>query len=76
MISLRQLIAAAQVHHPCSQGHDWQSVGGRPCSGVSGATGCQGSQPVYQCARCGNYDYGHPHGPGFEDCVANCGAKL
>lgn len=73
-LTLRQLVTQARVDHPCSQGHEWQSVGARPCSGDFGATDCQGSQPVYQCARCGEYDYGHEPGPGHKDCVEFCHA--
>lgn len=72
-LTLPQLVAVARLDHACSQGHDWQSAGAaRPCSGDFGATDCQGSQHVYQCIRCGEYDYGHKPGPGYEDCVQFC----
>jgi hypothetical protein len=48
----------------CAAGHDWRCAGGRACP--HGRAGC--SQTVYQCARCGEYDYGEPGGPGWRDC--------
>lgn len=47
-------------------GHDWQMYGGRQCPRNENA---RASQTVYQCARCGAYDYGDPGGPGHRDCV-------
>lgn len=48
----------------CAAGHDWQSIGGRYCERCDG----RASQPVFQCARCGQYDYGEPGGPGYAHC--------
>lgn len=49
----------------CASGHDWKAVGGRSCFCTS-TTG--DGMPVYRCARCGEYDYGLPGGPGYEHC--------
>jgi hypothetical protein len=70
--TLEQLVERAKLQNGCARGHDWESVGGRPCGGDFGAEACQGSQTVYQCARCGEYDYGHEPGPGYDDCVKHC----
>lgn len=76
-VDLRNLIAEARSlanDHPCiSSGHDWKSEGGRPCprSGTDGECG-HSSQAVYVCARCGQYDYGEPGGPGHADCERGC----
>lgn len=55
---------------PCSRlRHRWVQEGGRSCP-----HGVFGSQPVYQCSVCGEYDYGYPGGPGHMDCVTgDCG---
>ena len=53
-------------------GHDWVTIGGRACPHAC-PEGYRRSQPVYHCRRCGEYDYGHPGGPGYEDCVRYCG---
>jgi hypothetical protein len=45
-------------------GHDLVMIGGRPCP--EDYSGC--SQTVYQCTRCGAYDYGEPGGQGWKDC--------
>ena len=50
----------------CAAGHDWRHEGGRACPHKETVWG---SQPVYRCARCGEYDYGEPDGPGHDDCV-------
>lgn len=42
----------------------WEMDGGRPCP--LGYEDC--SQPVYRCMRCGDYDYGEPGGPAYEEC--------
>lgn len=43
------------LHVGCTEGHDWQSVGG--CNaGCSEWCGC--SVPVNRCSRCGDWDYG------------------
>ena len=67
--TMQRLIAEAVVlaggRHQCAVlGHRWQSVGGRACP-----RGCrQTSQNVYQCASCGDYDYGEPGGPAHAEC--------
>lgn len=48
----------------CAAGHNWQSVGGRYCERCEG----RGSQTVYRCARCGEWDYGEPGGPAHAEC--------
>jgi hypothetical protein len=45
-------------------GHRWRENGGRACP--RGEPSC--SQPVFQCARCGAYDYGEAGGPGYAAC--------
>lgn len=73
--ALLHLVAEARAlanDHPCTtQGHDWVTDGGRTCphsdDGES-TWGCGGSQAVYRCVRCGEYDYGEPGGPGHADC--------
>lgn len=49
----------------CADGHDWQSQGGRHC------VRCGLSQTVYQCARCGVWDYGERGGPAWAECEAS-----
>lgn len=82
MLDLQHLIAVARAlanDHPCATtGHVWESDGGRLCPRAAGDDyeGCGASQAVYRCARCGQYDYGEPGGPGHADCRAghgNCG---
>lgn len=73
MLELRQLIGqAARLGGGdlCAIGHDWQSVGGRGCECTASINH---SQPVFQCARCGDIDYGERGGPGFADCTRQCG---
>lgn len=68
-MSLQFLIAEAVAlggGDLCAAGHDWEEVGGRACYQ------CGGSQPVYQCARCGDWDYGDPGGPAWADCERWC----
>lgn len=50
----------------CASGCDWRSVGGRACPRNLNEENC--SQAVFQCSRCGTYDYGEPGGPGEESC--------
>lgn len=55
----------------CYTGHLWtgEGTGGRACP-----RGGNGSQPVYICQRCGEYDYGYPGGPGYDACKSGeCG---
>jgi hypothetical protein len=65
---LQQLIRAARFEaeggHTCRAGHLWETEGGRSCP--LGWEDC--SQPVFHCARCDDYDYGEPGGPGSEHC--------
>ena len=68
-LTLQQLIANARIDHPCSQGHEWVSDAGRSCPNDPD---CGGSQAVYHCTRCGDYDYGEPGGPGHTDCLKFC----
>lgn len=76
---LQFLIAKARGlanDHPCaSGGHLWEPEGGRGCPHeTDDSDGCGGSQAVYRCARCGEWDYGEPGGPGHADCAAGrCG---
>jgi hypothetical protein len=66
---LQDLIEAARIEAEpqdcCRDGHDWQTDGGRTCP--KGDHNMR-SQPVYKCARCGDYDYGEPGGPAHADC--------
>jgi hypothetical protein len=73
MASIQELVAAARFDDPCSQGHDWQTDGGRQCPR---AEDCGSSQVVYKCARCGVHDYGEPGGPGHDDCYLNGPCKI
>lgn len=66
-MSLQHLIAEAVAlggGNLCASGHDWMTEGGRACTRDE----CTASQAVYRCARCGEYDYGYPGGPGHADC--------
>jgi len=47
-----------------------ESVGGRACPFYDTDHDCGGSQAVYQCTRCGGYDYGDPGGKAYEECCA------
>lgn len=67
-LTLHQLVENAKIDDSCTQGHDWQSTGGRACPRKED---CGASQVAYQCARCGEYDYGYPGGPGHADCYAD-----
>ncbi len=46
----------------------WKSEGGRACP--IGWGDC--SQAVYVDIKTGEYDYGGPGGPGYQDCVRYC----
>ena len=55
--------------------HQWFSIGGRGCPhpqdiGSHSIGGC--SQAVYECATCGDTDYGERGGPGWADCRDGC----
>ncbi len=68
---LRHLTAEAAAlagGNLCASGHDWEPEGGRPCPRGNERV----SQTVYRCARCGEYDYGEPGGPGAADCARPC----
>ncbi|MCR6700895.1 MAG: hypothetical protein NVV68_06985 [Dokdonella sp.] len=54
-----------------SNGHLWESDGGRACP--KGSANC--SQTVYLCERCGAYDYGDPGGPAHEECSLTCALR-
>jgi hypothetical protein len=47
--------------------HVWQSEGGRACPSEVCACGT-GSQTVYRCSACGEYDFGEPGGPAWFEC--------
>jgi len=49
-------------------GHVWKSNGGRSCP--KGLYDC--SQTVYECARCGDTDYGERGGPAHLECFTHC----
>lgn len=71
IVTLRYLISEATAlagGDTCLAGHDWRSEGGRPCPRGFGRC----SQTVYRCARCGDYDYGEPGGPAWEECRDGC----
>ena len=74
--TLKDLIAEAQSlanDHPCTHGHLWETVGGRYCADCEDLYDISGrSQPVFQCARCREYDYGDPGGPAHQWCSLNC----
>ncbi|WP_155419921.1 hypothetical protein [Burkholderia gladioli] len=69
---LTELIAEARGlanDHPCTtSGHAWDMDGGRSCPKNLGHC----SQPVFRCARCGEWDYGNPGGPGHHFCFSEC----
>jgi len=72
MEPVRWLVAEAAAlggGNLCASGHDWFAEGGRACP-VSGHPSC--SQPVFRCARCGEYDYGYDGGPGAAHCTKHC----
>jgi len=65
LATLEHLIAEARglaSDHPCARAHLWEPEGGRACPQ------CDGSQTVYRCARCGEYDYGNRGGPAWREC--------
>ena len=75
MNSLDHLVAEARSlanDHPCERAHVWESVGGRGCP-RDWDVNC--SQTVYQCVRCGEYDYGDNGGPGHKECDNFCQYK-
>jgi len=42
----------------CAEGHSWKHVGGRNASCAERGENCACSVPVYECAVCGDCDYG------------------
>lgn len=78
MTPLEELVRIARLDSPCEKfsDHDWKPDGAaRACRHREDddVPGCSGSQTVYRCARCGDWDYGDEPGPGFDDCVQHCG---
>ena len=72
-LTLPQLIESAKLESVCGHvGHDWRSTGGRACP-ADLTDSCD--QAVYQCARCGDVDYGEEGGPGWLDCDNTCTLK-
>lgn len=68
---LQHLIAEALAlggTNICAAGHDWQSQGGRRCPRATDDSEPPCSQTVYQCARCGDWDYGQEGGPAHREC--------
>lgn len=55
---------------PCAGGHAWEMVGGRHCEHEE-CVDAQ-SQPVFECVKCGQFDYGEPGGPGHAFCATQC----
>lgn len=65
LISLISQASNLLTKHNCvTDGHDWKTEGGRACEKGWGDCG----QTVYVCGVCGEYDYGYPGGPGYDDC--------
>ena len=68
---LDKLITEARAiagDHPClTSGHTWETQGGRACSICE-----NGSQVVFRCMRCGDYDYGGLGSMGYESCRVDC----
>jgi hypothetical protein len=59
-------------HWKCAYlGHDWQNTGGRPCPKENEDCG----QPVYECSRCHEADYGDKGGPAHHECFDLCNWK-
>jgi hypothetical protein len=62
--TLLHLVAKARAlagDHPCTiLGHAWELSGGKYCAD------CGDSKPVYECARCGECDYGERESCGHE----------
>ncbi len=69
MISVRKTIYWVRQKICGCFGHTWQEVGGRSCPRDL-SFNC--SQPVYQCSRCFEWDYGYKGGPGYVACVECC----
>ena len=60
-MTLKALLAEAQAlagDHPCRDSHQWVSDGGRACPFYDTDKDCGGSQVVYRCEMCGEFDYG------------------
>jgi hypothetical protein len=73
---LDQLIGQAQAlagFPRCRRGeHLWTMTGGRRCPRVPEAADINCSQVVYECAACGEVDYGYRGGPAHRDCFIHC----
>lgn len=54
--------------------HDWQLLGGRNAGCNDDCRECSCSVPVYQCARCGDCDYGE--NTEAEKIMADCAVNL
>lgn len=53
----------------CAKGnHDWKEIGGRICPKHYNC--CE--QTVYECAMCGDIDYGYEGGPAHKECFKKC----
>lgn len=80
VLELRALVAEAVRlggGDLCAAGHQWVTEGGRECPHADTPEECvNASQPVFRCARCGQWDYGEPGGPGAEACARPCGTRL
>lgn len=62
--------AEARQQVACADGtHHWRSIGGRHCPHPEDIGNGTCSQPVYECAICGDTDYGYRGGPGHAACM-------
>lgn len=60
-------------HWRCAYfGHKWVEIGGRPCPMPEAALIEDCYQPVFECGRCCEQDYGDEDGPGQEVCNKHC----
>lgn len=65
MMGVKRVIAKWAIKFLCEEeGHQWIEKGGRECP----YSLCDCSQPVFQCGRCDEFDYGEVGGPGYESC--------
>ncbi len=57
----------------CREGrHQWASIGGRACPHPQEIGRGRCSQAVYECATCGDTDYGERGGLAWADCRDGC----